>query len=240
MPDITELLTSVADVDYRDLDLVQVERRSGLIRRRRRVVRSAAAGGVVLLAAALLRSVGGGPESLAPIPADRIPPASPQPMSSRPAGIAPSGPPVIGPVPADDASAGAPGASPASPPTPAADQATPAATASGAPPARSCSVSTTALAPEQAATCRFTATAEGGYRLTFSRVVLPGDEDVVALVEVVHAGTTTRYDAWAQQPYCRNAAVQPGDLVTVTVRQGRAGSYYDFSLGAGADYRCAS
>lgn len=57
-----------------------------------------------------------------------------------------------------------------------------------------------------------------------------------ALVTVVHDGTTTQYDGNGS-PTCGYDIIEPGDLVTVTVKQTDVGSF-DFTLGAGADYHC--
>ncbi|MDT7570801.1 MAG: hypothetical protein QOE05_975 [Actinomycetota bacterium] len=250
MPDISQLLTTAADVGYTELDLSQVERRSRVIRRRRRAVRSATAAGVAVIAVVLFRGAGAGPDALDQIPADRAPrpSTSPAPVpATDDAQRLPGGPAAARPGAGGSRVPTSTGSTPHAPAPAAEQRPTPGPSGSSTrpagsfPPASSCSVGTTALTPGLTASCRFTSTEGGGYRLAFNSATLPHEDDAVsAVVEVFHDGRTTSYDAWSQSPYCRNAVIQVGDLVTVTVRQGPPGTYYDFSLGAGAEYRCAS
>ncbi len=245
MRDITELLSSAAPQTITDLDLTQVAERGAALRRRQRMARSAAATSFALAAVFLFRDLGPGTQALELTPAEPAPRATatvlPAPTRA-PANVSP----LVGTRPSAALAPGrtstAEGAPPAlggrRDPAPTPQAAPPTTTPTGNySPARSCSVSTTALTPDQSATCRFAATAPGGIQLSFSAVVLPKGKPM-AHVDVVRNGRTTRYDPWAPDNRCRLRVIEVGDLVTVTVQQMPAGSYLDYTLTAGADRTC--
>ncbi|HVE74658.1 MAG TPA: hypothetical protein VNA30_06160 [Mycobacteriales bacterium] len=242
MPDIHQLLASAAREDIDPLDLGWVEKRAGVLRLRQRVARSAVAAGVALTAVVFYRGPGAGSQAVEQVPADRRPPASASatPLTAMHARSS-AAPPLAFAAP-ERPVGGAPSIRPSARPVQTeAKEPSPSPTGreqSGAfPPASSCRVSTTALAPEQTATCRFTATESGGYEIFGGAFVLP-DDSPVAFVEVVRDGRTARYDVWSSPSPCRSNIIEIGDQVTVTAGQGKAGSYFDYELAAGVGYSC--
>ena len=102
------------------------------------------------------------------------------------------------------------------------------------PPARSCHVSTAGLAEGESRSCAFTATVEGGWRNDPPEAgVFRGE---VGEVLVRRNGKTTRYVAFGYAD-CADDIIEPGDVVTVTLRQtSPLGQVHD--LGAGDEYGC--
>lgn len=253
MPDITDLLASAAREGSDAPDLTRVARRASTLRRRQQVARSAAALGMALVAVVLSRELGSGPQALEQIPADRAPQPNatstgrpspaPEPATGAPAapGAGPtfrdggSSMPTPAPTGPPPSVAPAPGSSPRPTRAPA-----PAGPSTEFPAGASCSASTTTAAPEESVSCRFTATEAGGWRQTFGAGVFAGNPSagVKADIWLTRDGVTTHVDVIATEASCQDAFVRPGDLIRVTVRQGRAGNYTDMTVGAGAGYGC--
>lgn len=251
MPDIDELLRIAAREPSRGPDLPRVATRARTLRRRGHVARGTVLVLAALIAVPLLRTEGrdDSPDLLEQLPTAS---ATPAPVPS----LAPSRGTDGSPLAVAPASrAGSPSLSPAAPAQPSRATATPkpepeptnAATAApepketlrpGYPPADSCNVSTTDLTAGESRSCRFTATAEGGWRV--KNIVTAGNlHEDAAEVLVERDGRTYRYLGGRSPTACGNDVIEPGDIVTVTVRQTDRG-YRDFDLAAGAPYDCFS
>jgi hypothetical protein len=203
-----------------------------------------AAAAVVILAVPVLLNLPERQDALQQLPA-----TEPTSTATASASAGPTGVPTPSPSPGADGSpvpAGPDGeaptveplAEPAAPPASAASG-RPSTAAAGYPPADSCHVSTrTLLTAKESASCQFSAIAAGGWRLVNdAQAGYSAPED--AIVEVRRNGVVHRYVAGAayNKTTCRNDVIQPGDLVTVTVRQASRG-YQSYDLGAGRGYDC--
>jgi len=249
VPDISELMHAATGESATRPDLVAVTARARVLRRQQQVGRASVAAAVALLVIpAVSNSWRGGSDAL-----EQLPPATPNVDATSTPGPTPAAVRSEGPsIPLAVGAAVSPdpvpsrrtGATPAAVVTAQPDlRAEPGRVQSTAPPptgtyapGSSCSVSTTAMAPGTSQSCRFTATAVGGWRLSFSSTILPSRTEL-GLIEVYRNGRATRYDAWDPDEKCLDDAVQPGDLVTVTVKQDDQG-HTDFELGAGSTWTC--
>jgi hypothetical protein len=92
------------------------------------------------------------------------------------------------------------------------------------------------LAPGESRSCRFTATADGGWRIKNNLTTGTIEQDQ-AEVLVERDGKTSRYLGGMNEEGCAGDVIEPGDIVTVTVRQTTLG-YRDFDLAAGEGYDC--
>lgn len=116
----------------------------------------------------------------------------------------------------------------------------PGAAATAYPASSGCSVSTHMLLPRETETCTFTATAPGGWRLSYEGPgVIAGDyiTDVTVTVtrdrrEPPYGTTETRF-----VDSCRTGVIQVGDRVTVTIRQYDSG-YSQHTLDVGQGEGC--
>jgi hypothetical protein len=246
VPDISELLSTAARTTQADPDLAVLERRAGSLRRRQRAVLSSGVLSLGLLVALLVRATGGAsvdglhevpmtdgksrPTASAssfngPLPAEpsvATPPAgSRQPFPG-------AGSPTAGPVRSGRRSPNVQGPRPA---------ATPSAESTDFPPAPSCHVSTRDLASGETKSCRFTATAPGGWRIK-NGLTVGYVNRARAEVRVTRDGRTTTYGGQFSDPNaCGDDVIRTGDLVTVTVQQTDVGTT-DFDLAAGSGYDC--
>lgn len=108
------------------------------------------------------------------------------------------------------------------------------------PAASGCSVSTHALLPRETATCTFTATKPGGWRVSYDGLgVHAGDYVTDVTVAVLrdrkrppYGTTESRYTA-----ECGSGLIHAGDRVTVTIRQYDSG-YSQHTLHAGQGEHC--
>jgi hypothetical protein len=246
VPDIAELLAAAARRPVTDVDVAAVARRGRVLRRRRQGGIAVAALVALAVPAGLLASGGGsgGEDHLVPLPGVTSTPAIPTPAPDRTGGgtgVVPSSETTRGPV-ADSASplgapprTRSPGAGrtldPTATPTIGAST-TPAAGADLYPVRRTCTVSTTRLAPGRSQTCRFTAAAAGGWKLTYNVGVFAGDYQTDVRI-VVRRGQRT----WTYDDDCGSNLIRPGDRVTITIQQFDSG-YADHTLTAGAGYSC--
>lgn len=254
MPDVTELLAAAARMPTGEPDLVRVERRAAALRRRQQAAR----GGAVLaagLATVLVAQVGrSGSDALEQVPAERptvTASVRPEPSAASSAGVVVPDPPTrVAEVPTAVEADADPGTTPAPAPRPSSDLAAPnaapnaaptaASTAAspGYPSAASCRVDTVGLLANEERSCRFTATASGGWRVTH-RYGAGNVGNPKAYVDVTRSGRTTRYGGRATDSAgCGDDVVQPGDLVTVTVTQTDAG-YVEMEAAAGAGHGCS-
>ncbi|MDQ1687880.1 MAG: hypothetical protein QOK42_855 [Frankiaceae bacterium] len=236
MPDLSELFALVSQPNG-EPDLGAIERRAR-VRRQRQVaaVVGAAAAAVLVVAIPLAASQPNSLDRITPAPGDSAPattsPSSPPaPVGTRaPAG---GGQPTAGPQASAPATAGPtaaaePTSSAAPPPT-----ASPFGGGGDYPVQETCSVSTMTLAPGQSATCRFTAAAAGGWKVTFHNGAGYVNR-VSTSVTVLHNGVARTYGT--DKP-CGTALIHAGDRVTLTIKQTDVG-YLDTGLDAGRGYSC--
>lgn len=224
-------------------DLTRIAGRSQALRRQERVRRAALVAAALLLVPLAYRGYGVGTEELRPAPATHPHPTS----TSTSAPASDTNPDAPGPgstgVGTAPAASGRPSgaASPARPEIAEGTAAPTAAPGSADFPARpSCHVSTGGVPEGQTSSCRFTATAVGGWRVQSSEyTVSKGD---LGEVLVQRAGKTTRYvvPSFGNPPPCRDDVIRPGDLVTVTVngQVDPVAFQNNQDLAAGADYGC--
>lgn len=240
MPEISDLLHEAARGPQLSLDLDRVSRRARALRRREQATVSTGAAFAALVVAVPLLLHGGGSQrdEVHLVPAPTLSSAP----TSTPTGVASGGRGDVSSGPGRSAqpgstAAGTPSDPPASPePEPASASTSPTAVPSQFPRAAGCEVSTTELGANERRTCRFTATEWGGWRISRAGLGAGYVNNTEALVTVQHAGKATQYDGNGSET-CGYDIIEPGDLVTVTVKQTDVGSF-DFTLGAGADYHC--
>lgn len=247
MPDIEQLLRLAARDPRTPTDLAAVAHRGRVLVRRRRAGQTAVA--VVAVLAIVVPGVvlaGGDKQVLQPT--DRVPTPTPSAGASAaptPKGAsgapAPSGvaagslpPAAIGVPPEPDPT---PSTAPADPTGAPSASPTPTARPSGGsyPSAPSCTVNTEGLLPDQSRSCRFTATAAGGWGTRQQGGVNAG-QPARLTVEVTRDGVTQHNPG--DRGGCADAVVAPGDQVVVTIVQGDLG-YGVTHGGAGDVWDCA-
>ena len=246
MADLEALLELAARPPREALDLAAVERRAGVLRRRRQAavaLGAACAVGLVAAVPALLGAVTGGrAERLTPLPADR-PTSAPSAPVQQPVRTGRAGGPVaLAPgVPAPTVAA-----------TPAADlvrptavvpvrtaTATPGTAPAQYPAAASCEVDTVGLAPGGSRSCRFRATAAGGWRYRFRGGLGTGPGAMATYTVLVTRDGVTSRNPGDTGADCANDVIRAGDLVEVIVRQESQG-YIERWVGAGSGFRCGT
>lgn len=261
MADLTDLLRLAGGESSTEPDLDAVADRAGALRRRERVLQVAAVVAAAVVVIPLLQ-LGGGPDALEQIPAGPRPSPTSAPVTPTP-GLTSVPPASSGPddgtvgVSATDSSGVPVGAASPRPlsssnrsTAPRRDdpRAQPSSTTNPQAPdpgdfpqQASCQVSSTTLAPDQTATCRFTATRPGGWYFEPGFGTFYGVENETYSAEVLvdRAGQVTRF-APDFDDRCRDAVVQPGDRVTVTIQQSRARAYNDFDTAAGEGFDCST
>lgn len=243
MPDIGALLRAGVDGVPAPPDLVRIQGRADALRRRQTTLRSSLVLGVVALVVAPLVHYSGGRDTVEQVPSTEhsvsanptsdpaVPPgpaighpsgaaavtsssntpsdAATAGVSSRPAVVEPTAPrPTLPPVPSRTPE---PGASPAAYPA-----------------GTSCQVSTAGLDRGQTRSCRYEATAPGGWTVSGVFASYPGSE---SWVEVIRGGRTMR---WTDA--CSDDGIRVGDLVTATVRS--AGQEDVTVLQVGSGHHC--
>ena len=237
MPEIGDLLGAAARPPRAALDLERWARRATTLRRREQGVAAFAAVLAVVLPVSFLAERGADGESrLIPAPLgshSAVPTASTHPAPTlsgppAPVGSAPTGGggaiPMTGvTVTIGPAVTSSPGAAPATE-QPADPE---------FPLRETCSVSTLGAKPGEAATCRFSAAAAGGWAATIHNGA--GYVNRVTTTVVVERGGH-RY-TYGDDHHCGTDLIRPGDHVTISITQTDVG-YYDASLEAGAGYSC--
>jgi hypothetical protein len=245
MPEIHALLAGAARPPAGELDLAAVVRRGRVLRRQR----YAAVGAVALLALAVPVGVlaggsTGGDDELVPTPGVTTTTAPPAPEPSRGGGT-PADTEATGP----GATAGATSTPIGTPsangtPAPGDEDVTPMPSASARsttqgpvaaeyPPKRGCEVRTVALAPGQSATCRYTATAAGGWEVSYDGVgVFAGDYEHDVRVVITRDG-----QRFVSTEECGTQQIEVGDRVSITIEQYESG-VSDDALHAGPGYGC--
>lgn len=116
----------------------------------------------------------------------------------------------------------------------------PSAAAPAYPAASGCSVSTQSLLPRDTATCTFTATAPGGWRVSYDGLgVIAGDYITDVTVTVTRDRTNWPYGTTESRytDECGTGLIRTGDRVTVTIRQYDSG-YSQHTLHAGQGVHC--
>lgn len=244
MPDITELLVAAARRPAHGPDLDAVAARAVAQRRQTAAVRAAAA---VLVLAGLLPVALRSDDALSLREVDQ--PAGPQVTSSPTATgaasrlaapaqtAAPSAPAAAASAasPVRDPSASPTPAPPTGPPSPSPRPGSAGHAAGGPPEAPSCEVTTRGLAPTLTASCAFTATRAGGYATRYG--VGAGYVNARGSTVVVTRPGRAPVSYDIADADCHDAAVLPGDVVEVTVRQPDR-SYVEIHLGAGEGHAC--
>ncbi|HVE99392.1 MAG TPA: hypothetical protein VNA12_09450 [Mycobacteriales bacterium] len=241
MPDIVDLLNAAVPDIPSESDLDALARRAGELRRRQHALRALPALAVVLaLSLVAVNRIPGEPDRLTPIPAtEGSLSASPQPLTATlapPAGSRPT-PQATGTPNVSTGTAPVPGPA-VTRPASTASSPRPAPSPTAFPAAESCRVDISGLEAGQSRSCSFTATAEGGYNMRqtgeVAAVTVAGEN---YRVDVTRGGRTSThgYDEYAP---CKDAVVEPGDQVTVTVYKLKE-NVTDFQVGAGEGYNCS-
>jgi hypothetical protein len=245
MPDIQELLAGAARPPGTDVDPSAVIRRGRVLRRHRQAGVGAAA--LVALAVPVgVLTVGGGTggeDELVPVPGVTSTPPAPVPEPSRggaaPPDVSPTAGVVTGAASATASANAAPGVAPTSIPT-APGTVGPTASPGGGggagdyPPMSGCSVETMTLAPGQSATCRYTATAAGGWLVTYDGLGVFAGGNYETPVRIVITRDGQRFVSTEE---CGSQQIRRGDRVSITIRQYDNG-ISDHTLHAGPGYGC--
>lgn len=248
MPDIAELLDLAARRPAVGPDLDAVSSRAAS---QRRSVAVARAGAAALVVAALVPFVlsPDGPQSLSEVEVPAGPrPTTTQVVTGPPTGAPGPAPGIAAPVVTDAAVTPRPVPDRAPGRTPRATS-EPTATTSprpvaappaqgGAEPAQSCEVTTAGLAPTLTATCAFTATRAGGYAATYALGAGTVNDEGNTVTVTRQGQPPVVYDINENSSAgCRDAVIEPGDVVEVSVHQAERG-YVELELGAGLGYGC--
>lgn len=250
MPDLTDLLDQAAGPASSPLDVSAVASRARVLQRRRTVARTGT--GAALAAALVVTSLrlvpGPGAQGLDLQPATQAPsPSLSAAATARPSGLAQ----LVAPRDPAAGPAGGPKAA-AVQPTPNATRpasAQPEALASPSASQRSgpayprqagCSVTTEGALPDETRTCRFEATASGGYVVRWIGGVSSSPH--LRYDIIVRSGNDfTRYQnrATFSQQECRSFVIRPGDRVSVSLQAAQASEGVDLAEArAGADVGC--
>jgi hypothetical protein len=107
------------------------------------------------------------------------------------------------------------------------------------PSAASCSVDNQNLADGQSRSCRFSATAAGGWRSVQLNMGGAGWDFPTARVRVIRAGKANTYFTDSTGQGCGNDVIQPGDQVEVTITQSTEVVHTLIRVGAGERWSCS-
>jgi hypothetical protein len=238
MADLERLFAAAARVPDADVDLIALEERAQVLRRHRALLVPAVVAGVVVVAVPAFlidrRDTQGltpvAPTSLVPsVVASHQPQLSPRSVApgASPSAAAPGPSHLAGPVVASV------GTSPTAVQPTYRSTATPSAT--GYPQQASCEVTTDGLTPGATRSCRFRATAAGGWRRRGQGGLGMGGGGYSVLVTRDGVTLVNPGDTGAD---CANDVIRPGDLVEIQVQQEQG--YVIFRLGAGEGMRCGA